>query len=306
MPFRRSIFFLLLLSTSLAGDVLQHLHPCTGKIDKQELKHVDFIYLINLDERPEKLANTLKELEPYGIHPYRFSAVNGWRLSLEVINDVGVRYQPWMQQGYYGTCYLPENKGQQTLEKINIIGRNYFCQTLSLGAIGCCMSHLSVLKDAYDSGYETIWVMEDDIQVLRSPHLISKIIEDLDAAVGSDGWDILYTDRDTKGSDGKYVICESYYPRPNFVPGDPSRFAMKRRIAKQIRQVGARYGTYSMIIRRSGIRKLLDFFRQYQVFLPYDMDIYLPEEIRMFTVMKDIVSTYPTAASDNRIPGYFF
>lgn len=29
------------------------------------------------------------------------------------------------------------------------------------------LSHLSVLKDALDSGYETIWVMEDDIHIIQ-------------------------------------------------------------------------------------------------------------------------------------------
>ncbi|MFI5334690.1 MAG: hypothetical protein ACHQT8_05960 [Chlamydiales bacterium] len=31
------------------------------------------------------------------------------------------------------------------------------------------LSHLSILQDAFDSGYETIWVMEDDIEVVRNP-----------------------------------------------------------------------------------------------------------------------------------------
>ena len=40
--------------------------------------------------------------------------------------------------------------------------------------------------------------MEDDIEVLQNPHRLSDLIDQLDLLVGSDGWDILFTDRDIK------------------------------------------------------------------------------------------------------------
>jgi len=51
---------------------------------------------------------------------------------------------------------------------------------MSRGAIGIILSHLSVLQDAYDAGYETIWVMEDDIELLGNPHSVSDLISELE------------------------------------------------------------------------------------------------------------------------------
>lgn len=59
-----------------------------------------------------------------------------------------------------------------------------------------------------------------------------------------------------------------------------------------------------MIVRRSGMKKLLKFFNKYQIFLPYDMDFVLPNDIKLFTVNEDVVSTITNALSDNGGPNY--
>jgi GR25 family glycosyltransferase involved in LPS biosynthesis len=170
---------------------------------------------------------------------------------------------------------------------------------MSRGAIGIVLSHLSILQDAYDSMYKTIWVMEDDIQVIQHPSHISFLIDRLDATVGKDGWDILFTDRDTKNQMGEYVRGTGFAWRPNFEPPNPKIFKKTKQIDDDFRQIYARFGAYSMIIRRSGMKKILDYFKQNNVFLPYDMDFYLVPNIRLFTVLKDIISTEPRALSDN-------
>ena len=68
------------------GEISAFFKKPGGKTDASRMHNVDFIYAINLDQRPEKFAHCVRELESYGIYPYRFSAVNGWELSLEIIN----------------------------------------------------------------------------------------------------------------------------------------------------------------------------------------------------------------------------
>jgi GR25 family glycosyltransferase involved in LPS biosynthesis len=164
--------------------------------------------------------------------------------------------------------------------------------------IAIVLSHLSVLQDAYDSGFNTIWVMEDDIQVVKDPHLLSTRIDQLNFLAGN-RWDILFTDPDTKNSKGEYVPCLGYALRPNYTPTNPGRFAERIQMGPNFKKIGARYGAYSMIIKRSGMKKILDFIKNHQIFLPYDMDFYLPEGIVMYSVTEDIVSTLPQALSDN-------
>lgn len=269
--------------------------------DMHRMENIDFIYMINLDERPEKFERSAQQLALWGIFPYRFSAVNGWELSLEAIQSVGVNFQPWMSTGGWGTYY--EEK-EPTHEYVYKTDRTYFCHCMSRGAIGIALSHLSVLQDAYDSGYETIWVMEDDIDVIQNPHFLSELIAHLDEAVGKEGWDILFTDPDTKNTLGHYVPCTGFAWRPNYQPLNPSRFAERKDIDSNFRQVGARFGAYSMIVRRSGMKKILDFLQEYQIFLPFDIEYPYPEEIRLFNVRKEIVCPWVGAPSDNGAPNY--
>jgi hypothetical protein len=54
-----------------------------------------------------------------------------------------------------------------------------------------------------------------------------------------------------------------------------------------------------MIIRRSGMEKILNFIKKNHLFFPIDMKYILPNQIRLFTVIKDVVSNMPGALSDN-------
>jgi len=289
---------------SLCADVMDHLKVIGEKPCTHSLRNIDFIYMINLDERPEKYALALNKLAPYHIVPYRFSAVNGWELSLETLNDVGVRFGPWMDDQLWGTCYLPEDEGMALHEPMNRVGRNYFSHCMSRGAVGIVLSHLSILQDAYDAGYKTIWVLEDDIDILADPTVLCDRIDELDALVGEGEWDILFTDTDTKGNDGKRVYCTSYARRPNFTPSNVERFRQKTVLNPHFRWVGARYGAYSMLIRRSGMQKLLNFIRKYQIFLPFDMEYTQPDDIHLYTLLEDVVTTQIKAPSDNGAPNY--
>jgi len=298
--------FFLSLSSLIYGDyhIHKYLKPCPDKNSVKTIEGVDFIYMINLDERPEKFAESLKALQDYNINPYRFSAVNGWDFPIEQVAKLGIIFEDGMKIGLKGTFYIPEKKGKETHDIIHEIGKPYFTHQFSRGALGCCLSHLSVLKDAIDSGYETIWVMEDDIDIKNDPHILSRYINDLDVIYGKDNWDILFTDPDTKNKRNEYVPCYSCAPRPNFTPKNPKRFQQRRNINIDLRQIGARYGTYSMIIRRSGMKKIYNFINDYGIFLPIDMEIPLPNDIKLFATKKEIVSHKTNAATDNSCPFY--
>jgi GR25 family glycosyltransferase involved in LPS biosynthesis len=203
-----------------------------------------------------------------------------------------------------GTRYLLNGDKQPYHEYVEQNGATYFSHCMSRGAIGIVLSHLSILQDAWDSEYETIWVMEDDVVPIRDPNLLSEYIDRLDALVGKNGWDVFFTDQDTKNNYGTYVPCTGFGWRPNFHPYNEGRFAERVDISADFRKIGARFGAYSMVLRRSGIKKILNFIKSYQIFLPYDIEFPLPNGIRLFSVREDIVSTQPGAISDNGGPNY--
>ncbi|MCP5492322.1 MAG: glycosyltransferase family 25 protein [Chlamydiales bacterium] len=294
----------LLSSSLLLAGLSDYFKNAPNKGSNHCIENIDFIYMLNLDQRPEKYEASLKQLEPYGIHPYRFSAVNGWELPLETVQDVGLKYRRGMQSGIMGTSYLPEDEGRAKHSLIEQEGMTYFCHCMARGPIGICLSHLSILADAVKSGYKTIWVMEDDIQVIRDPRLMSQLVAKLDQQVGESRWDVLFTDRDTKNQRGEYVPCSAYAKRPNYEPRNPVIFQQKKNISPEFRRIGSRYGAYSMIIRRSGMEKILSFFLKYKIFFPYDMDYYAAPGLKVFTVREDVVSTLSKAISDNGGPNY--
>lgn len=301
---KQLIFIFAFYALSLNGAVQDYFKKIPQKPEIQCVENIDYIYVINLDQRPEKFEGCVNQLLPYGIELFRFSAVNGWELTLENINDVGIEYRPWMQSGIWGTFYPVGGDAKPQHEIMQEVGKTYFSHCMSRGAIGICLSHLSVLQDAYDSGFETIWVMEDDIEIITNPHILAKSIANLDSIVGSSGWDVLFTDQDTKNSRGEYVPCWAYAHRPNYISANPQGYFLRKYIGHDLRQIGARYGAYSMIVRRSGMEKILNFFKTYKIFLPYDIDFNQIPDIRLFTVLNDVVSTQIDAPSDNGNPNY--
>lgn len=294
---KRLIFFLGIVGTlSLQADLENCLKKETDKCPDHAFENIDYIYMINLDQRPEKWEKSLEQLEPYGIYPYRFSAVNGWELDLKTINEAGLPFSMGMEGGFMGTSYLSEDLNP-IHGLIENYGQTYFCHCMARGTIGIALSHISILQDAYDCGYKRIWVMEDDIEVKQDPRILPNLIKKLNALVGENGWDVLFTDRDIKDRKGNEVPTYWAAKRPDFTPLND--FFYRFDISPDFRMVGARYGAHSMIVSREGIRKLLQFFYAHQIFLPYDMDYILPHGIRLFTVREDVVTNLVDAISDN-------
>jgi hypothetical protein len=298
------ILFLLLLIPSLEGSIIErHFKKAENKAGHHSMPGIDFIYMISLDKRPEKYQRTLEQFAPYGITPYRFSAVNGWELTFQAIDDLGVRYKPGTPYGPISSVFRHVNgKEIPSFEVINDPSVTYYCHSMSRGAIGCLLSHLSVLQDAYDAGYSTIWVLEDDVQIVLDPRSVTTHIATLDAA--APGWDIFFTDPDSKHASGQPSICGGIRPRPNFAYQSLGYYVHRTQISTDLMKLGLRFGSYSMIIRRSGIEKLLSYFKTYKLFFPYDMEYFFPPDIKLYASIRDIVTTTAGSLSDNAAPTY--
>ncbi|MGL5262976.1 MAG: glycosyltransferase family 25 protein [Candidatus Rhabdochlamydia sp.] len=300
--------FLLFVCSFSYGALQDHLKPAEGKGDDHKIRNIDFIYMINLDQRPQKYALSKQYLKKYGINPYRFSAINGWELSIEEIHDVGLKYQPGMTPLLATSFVVEEGIKLSNHEFMKEYGKTYFVHCMAFGTIGCALSHISVLQDAYDSGYETIWVMEDDIEILDNPHKLSDLIDELDALVGVNNWDVLFTDCDYRSGVGKYVPAYGATKRPDMDCSLQERYSNKYKqkiqINKHFRKIGARFGTTSMIIRRSGIIKLLEFSKTRNIYLPYDLENCLPVGIQRYGLTFDLVTNMLNSLSDNGVQGY--
>lgn len=113
------------------------------------------VFVINLDSSPQRYQYALQQLLTLAIQPQRFNAVNGKNLTKAEIN----------------ACY--DQTGN----------RRYFRRPLSLGEIGCYLSHRGVWQLMVEQNIEVAVVLEDDSEIdPRLPEAINQI-------VGLTGWD---------------------------------------------------------------------------------------------------------------------
>ncbi len=256
------------------------------------IKNIDAIYLINLDRRPDRLAAAAEKLAKYGIEYQRFSAIDGRQLSYETLLEIGFIYAENMSQERWATT--PKKNGNLEYAFLDSSMKNkiIFSEWMTPGAIGCALSHLSVLKEAYAAGYETIWVLEDDIHIEKDPKVLETLISELDVLT-KETWDILYTDPDPLGDrslpDGSFW----WMWRPDLCSFDVERFTKRMRINDNFIQVGSKDRTHSMVIRRSGIKKILDHVQTNHLYLPIDQEIgFTPHMIAFMT-------SYPIVTYDD-------
>lgn len=275
----------------------QHLKSAENKIEGQQIRNIDFIYVINLDYRKEKMDICVSQFKNYNIIPYRFAAICGWNLEDQVFRDVGLKLMPGMTlthpflPQYAKVSFVPIRSKIKQAQPSDY-GETCFFYEAYPGVIGCSLSHLSVLNDAYESGYDIIWVLEDDFKLNDDPHKLSSFIDLLDATVGREGWDILYTDAKW----GNSWMHRSW--RPDMRNGDYARFTKHTNVNNEFIQIGGRGGAYSMIVNRSGMKKILDFNISRGIFLPYDYEIAYVPELQLFCLTSDLAVIGSTEISD--------
>ena len=298
-------YLLLLFAFSLSAGIENHYKKLENKQGCIPPDGIDYVYMINLDTRPERWAKSAGALAAFAIFPERFPGIYGWTLPVEVLNDMSLQFKPGMWRGKeWVMVYPPEKRGDPDFIWLNEswYGKGCFSGWTVKGTIGCSLSHLSVLKDAYDSGYETIWILEDDISILQDPNLLSDLIAELDwRLIDSEEWDVLYTDLESLTVDLKKPLEEQipYMWRPDMVGLDISFLAQHTPLSDHFLKIGSRMRAHSIIYRRCGIKKILDFYREYNNFLPYDQELALVPGIQTYVLCESVVSVQP-ADSDTR------
>lgn len=232
-----------------AGSTL--LSSCLTEIELTELysgiKSIDCIYVINLEERYERWERTQALCKSNGLFVNRVNAINGWKLDNRTIRRLTT----------------PQHQ-------------------ITNGAIGCLLSHLSILQHALAKEFEIIWVMEDDINFLESPHQIRPLLKEL-SEIDPD-WDLFYTD---------IRIHWNYLIKP-----------IKQRdyITDNLLRVGRRYGTHSILISKKGMKKIFNYFSSKRFSTPIDIDIHSIPSIRKYSPAWHITTVTESPFSDTEVP----
>lgn len=253
IPYKWLATLLIFLFSSLQGKPYETLFKLHHKIPRSSIKGIDGVYVINLDVRPEKWHRIEPILYYHGIDHVRFSAVFGIGFNLSTIKKFCARY------------FRP-------------------------GALGCMLSHLSIYYDALQRGLKVIWVLEDDVKILRDPKVLTLIVDELNRL--DPQWDILYTDLDFINSDGAYTRSLAL-PRDKKYPFSLplEYYTYRENLSENIQLIRSRYGTASMIVSERGMKKVLDHFTLYDDILwPFDIEIHFVPEIRQYGIIDPVVT----------------
>ncbi len=240
---------------SYLSPALKYLKPIDQPEKRPGMEPIDCVYVINLDERPEKWERMQKLLAERGIEPTRVSAINGWNLSQDVLRDVMGPSQ----------------------------------NRLSPGAIGCYLSHFSVYKDALERSYKLIWVLEDDADFIEDIRQIPDFLERL--AKIDPKWDIFYTDVDCRDDCGFYFpFVVERNPRPERLLMPLGWYSLKMLAGDGIFRIHGRYGATSMLISRHGLEKIVDYLSHTYIATAIDCDLHFVPRIHEYVPTKEIVT----------------
>lgn len=165
------------------------------------------IFVINLDESKDRWKKISSSLDALGLYYERFSAVRGVALSQEELNQ-----------------YCPNRYLWWTRNEI------------SLGAIGCYLSHLKLYEEILRRDLEVVCVIEDDATLSESlPEWLERAHELIDQS------DILKLTINGDYSEHKGIHIENFLNRKiAFLPSNGI------------------HGTYGYIISKSAIKKIID------------------------------------------------
>jgi len=133
------------------------------KANVSGIEEIHQIYVLNLEVRLARWFRTKAMLNAFGIEAQRFIGINGWMIPRGKMKNF---YKELVENGQHGG--------------------------LTPGQIGCLLSHLSILQHALDKKYQCVWILEDDIVVLRDPKELGDILKKLHQV--DPEWDLLFTD----------------------------------------------------------------------------------------------------------------
>lgn len=159
------IIVLIILSCKLY-ELYKNRYNCNNDKNNNKIVEYDDQYLVNLDVRPDRLSHSRCRLNKQEFYPTRFPAVNGKLLSNdEIINIVDSSAMESVINGYRTRHY-----------------------ELSLGAIGCYLSHVNIWKKLLDENQkqQRLYIFEDDTVPTFSKTQVDEYIKELPS-----DWDIL-------------------------------------------------------------------------------------------------------------------
>ncbi len=196
----------------------------------------DKVFVINLERHTDRRAYIRKHFKGLNFDYEFFDAVDGIKLSEDVLEEVYDKE---------GTSNDRSSKG-----------------TLSTSEIGCALSHLMIFEKARMQNLKRILILEDDARIIEKCHdTISAGLKELPV-----DWDLLYFGVRPYGHD-KFMKLKAltYYPLRKAIDPDFDMYDAKqllrfkpRRFSKNLEKAGFHYGAHAYAISERAYSEILN------------------------------------------------
>ncbi len=284
-------FFLFFCQFSLgAKDIEASYKKALHKRDFHHIYGIDYIYVINANKDLNKFRDLKKQFGKYDIVPYRFNAVEASKMTYNQLSNVGLH--PIESSGYDSLQVKRSGKNwilsQQPMVDLKY---TYFHRQIKVEEISRNIDFLSVIYDAYKSKYKTVWIMEDDVEILVDPNILIGYITQIKR--DHPNWDVLYTDIDSRNRLDPYFSDYTYfsYPlRPDVAFEDIKFYQERGNDSYPISKLGLRRGAHSFIINRKAMKKILDYYHKHRFFIPFSVELQLIPSLKLYCLRDEVVT----------------
>lgn len=293
-----TIFFMVLVSCyASAGSFEDCFKKCLHKRAYHDIAGVDYIYMINAKKDLSLFRRQKKAFAKYNIVPYRFNAVDPDSLTYKAISNIGVKAFNTKYE-WEALCIKKYKKGWLMAPKImRDANATYFGLNMNMDKIARNLDFLSVIYDAYKSKKNCVWIMEDDVDIVVDPNILTGYLIAL--RTNDSKWDVLYTDAADQVSyasnEDVFIDCarpdvdlnalEYYRPKPD----EP------RTMDSDVSKASFRVYSYSFLLSRDGMKKILSYYHKHRFFIPFSLEMQLIPNMHVYSLREPIVTSARTA-----------
>eukprot|EP00794_Sanderia_malayensis_P015863 gene15863-17461_t len=145
----------------------------------------DEIYMINLARRPDRRKKMLMSFEELGFLANEQDAVDGRKLSKEKITQMGI---------------IPMRDFKDP----------YLERPITMGEVGCFMSHWNIWNEVVNNRLDTVLVLEDDIRFQPDfKRKLSNLVYEAKSLLPTVGWDLIYIGRKRMSDSAEHWVRDA-------------------------------------------------------------------------------------------------
>jgi hypothetical protein len=175
---------------------------------------IDFIYAIARKEC-RRYTDFDYRFFKHSICPYRFTSIKSSELSYNTMDKACVHGRNSFKKILANRLEVHNGKNILSQEKMYDYNVGFVHKHMSLRVLASSLSHLSVVKDAYDSGYQHVWILDSGTELRGDPNILSSYVQRAEEEVGD--WTILYTDYSERDIKDNLKPVGRMYGRPDVI-----------------------------------------------------------------------------------------